>query len=76
MDEGWVLRVCEAGERIRVGTDTITFEYEGLTEPNHTCGEPRRLQADYLVTVKKRAPTSVLVSGPCGCEFLLWGLIS
>lgn len=68
MDKGWVLKVTEAGAVVRVGTSA----YEGMTEPNHKCRGPRSLQAGDLVTVKNVTPTSLLVTGPCGCDFLLW----
>ena len=69
MDKGWVLKVTEVGAVIRLGTTA----YEGVTEPNHRCQDPKPFRPGDLVTVKKVAPTSVLVTGPCGCDFLLWG---
>jgi hypothetical protein len=49
-----------------------TSAYQGMTEPNHRCQEPRSLQVSDSVTVKNVTPTSLLVTGPCGCDFLLW----
>ncbi|MEX0805752.1 MAG: hypothetical protein WD688_20900 [Candidatus Binatia bacterium] len=68
MDKDWVLKVTEAGAVIRLG---ITA-YQGVTEPNHRCQDPKPLRRGDVVTVKNMTPTSVLVTGPCGCDFLLW----
>lgn len=68
MDKGWILKVTEVGARVRVDTST----YQGVTEPNHKCDRPRPLQVGDVVTVKNVTPTSLLVTGPCGCDFLLW----
>ncbi len=76
MDKGSVLRVIEVTAHVRVGTSEIICEYQGMTEPNHMCQAPKPLQSGDLVTVKNVAPTSVLVTGPCGCDFLLWGRLS
>lgn len=72
MDKGWVLGVIEVGARVRVGTSSIFYEYQGMTEPNHTCQEPRPLRPGDVVTVKNVTRTSVLVTAPCGCDYLLW----
>lgn len=68
MDKGWILKVTEVGAVIRLGTTA----YQGVTEPNHRCQDPKPLQADDPVTLKNVTPTSLLVTGPCGCDFLLW----
>lgn len=68
MDKGCVLNVTEVGVVIRLGTTA----YQGVTEPNHRCQDPKRLQPGDVVAVKNMTPTSVLVTGPCGCDFLLW----
>lgn len=72
MDRGSVLKVTEVGACVRVDTSA----YQGVTEPNHRCQAPRSLQASDLVTVKNVTPTSLLVTGPCGCDFLLWDPLS
>ncbi len=68
-----MLRVIEVGAHVRVRTSEIFYEYEGMTEPNHTCQTSKPLRPGDLVIVKNLTPTSVLVTGPCGCDFLLWG---
>jgi hypothetical protein len=68
MDKGWILKVTEVGAVIRLGTTA----YKGLIEPNHRCQNPKPLQVDDPVTVKNVTATSLLVTGPCGCDFLLW----
>jgi hypothetical protein len=76
MDKGWVLRVTAVEPGIRVGTSTMSYEYRGITDPNHTCRDPRRLAVGDVVTVKNLTATSVLVTGCCGCDYLLWDLVS
>ena len=72
MGKGWVLKVTEVGVVIRLGTTA----YQGVTEPNHRCQDPKPLQPGDVVAVKNMTPTSVLVTGPCGCDYLLWDRLS
>ena len=72
MDKGCVLRVIQVGARVRVGTAETIHEYKGMTEPNHKCQAPKPLTPNDCVTVKNLTAASVLVTGPCGCDFLLW----
>jgi hypothetical protein len=76
MDKGLVLKIIEVGSRVRVGTNSTLYEYHGMTIPNHTCKEPKPLEPGDVVTVKNMTPTSVLVTGPCGCDYLLWDRIA
>lgn len=76
MDKGWVLKVTAIGLGIRVTTSSMSYEYRGITEPSHTCRDPKRLAVGDVVTVKNLTPTSVLVTGSCGCDYLLWDLVS
>ena len=49
MDKGWILKVTEVGAVIRLGTTA----YQGVTEPNHRCQDPKPLQADDPVDGKE-----------------------
>lgn len=43
--------------------------------PNHACNKPGMLKRGDVVVVESVAPNKdVLVKGPCGCNFLLYGL--
>jgi len=72
MDKGWVLKVTEIGSCVRVSTSDTVYEYHGMTAPNHVCKEPKPLELGDVVIAKNVTPTSVLVTGPCGCDYLLW----
>jgi hypothetical protein len=72
MDKGRVLKVTEIGSCVRVSTSDAVYEYHGMTAPNHVCKEPKPLELGDVVIVKSVTPTSVLVTGPCGCDYLLW----
>jgi hypothetical protein len=76
MDKDFVLRVADVGAAVTLSAGTTRYEYQGVKHPNHTCNEPRPLQAGDVVIVQNLAPNKdVLVKGPCGCNFFLYDLV-
>jgi len=73
-------------ERGTIAEVTITlsvgkshYNYRGVTEPQHSCKEPRMLKPGDKLKVEKVTPSptkDVLVKGPCGCNFLLYELVT
>lgn len=77
MDKGSVLKVVQVGPTVILSTGTTRYTYQEVTNPNHTCNEPKLLQAGDVVIVQNLAPNKdVLVKGPCGCTYLLYDLVS
>jgi hypothetical protein len=75
--EGTPLKVVEVGATLTLSTNTTDYRYHGITNPNHTCGEQQRpLKAGDMVVVQRVIPNKdMLVKGPCGCNYLLYGLV-
>lgn len=77
MDKGFTLKVIEVGATVTLSTGAINYKYREITEPNHACAEPKPLEPGDVVVVQSVAPTKdVLVKGPCGCNFLLYELVT
>jgi hypothetical protein len=77
MDKGFTLKVIEVGAIVTLSTGATNYKYGRITEPNHTCNEPKALKPGDVVIVQNEAPNKdVLVKGPCGCNFLLYELVS
>jgi hypothetical protein len=75
--EGAPLKVVEAGATLILSTNTTDYRYRGITNPNHTCREQSPLKVGDMVMVQRVVPNKdVLVKGPCGCNYLLYDLVS
>ncbi len=72
MDKGFTLTIAEVGTTVTLSAGTTNYKYGGFKGPNHTCSEPKALKPRDVVVVQNVAPSSVLVTGPCGCNFLLY----
>jgi len=73
MDKGFTLTVTVTEMGVTLSMGTTNYRYRGMTEPNHTCNEPKALVPGDVVIVQNEAPNNdVLVKGPCGCNFLLY----
>ena len=74
---GVSFKVSEAGPKTwTLRTYIARYQYGGITQPNHTCKHPRSLMVGDSVVVQRIAEPSkdLIVSGPCGCKHLLYGL--
>ncbi len=77
MDKELTLIVTEVRATATLSTGATNYKYGGITEPNHTCNEPKALKPGDVVIVQNMAPNKdVVVKGPCGCNFLLYDLVS
>lgn len=75
--EGAPLRIVETGETLTVTTSTADYRYRRITNPNHSCEAGRPLKVGDTVVVQRVVPNGdILVKGPCGCNYLLWDLVS
>ncbi len=77
MDKGFTLKVIEVGATVTISTRVINYKYRGITGPNHACAEPKPLKPGDMVVVQSVAPNKdVVIKGPCGCNFLLYELVT